>query len=160
MKELICKCFIAVCFILLSVPATMAQGNQYDFASAGLTMTIPNDWVAREHILLLMMPKAEDLIIEAEVLTTNDLSEAVELSSFELKSVFPTDTSFVVDDIVINKMPVKKIDKISGPDQLIYYILKTPEDKVVKLHCKAPKKTITKYKNDLAKLIQSIKPKE
>ncbi len=160
MKELISKCYIAVCFILLSVPATMAQGYQFDFASAGLTMTIPNNWVTSEHILLLMMPKAEDLTIEAEVLNTNDLSEAVELSSLELKSVFPTDTSFVVDDIVINRMPVKKIDKISGSEQLIYYILKTPEDKIVKIHCKAPKKMITKYKNDLTKLIQSIKPKE
>ena len=160
MKELISKWLIAVCFILLSVPSTMAQSNQFDFASAGLTMTIPNNWITREHILLLMMPKAEDLTVEAEVLTTNDLSEAVELTSFELKSVFPQDTSFVVDDIVINKMPVKKIDKISGTEQFICYLLKTPEDKIVKIHCTAPKKAINKYYNDLAKLIQSIKPKQ
>ena len=58
-------------------------------------MSIPGNWVTSEHILLLLMPKAEDLTIEVEVLNALDLSEAVELSAIELKSVFPLDTSFV-----------------------------------------------------------------
>lgn len=148
-------------FLILFVSAPSAsQPSQFDFAGGGLTMTLPDGWVAREHILLLLMPKAEDLTIEAEVLGTQDLSEAIQLSEFEIKSIFPQDTLFVVDDIVINKMPVKKIDKVSGSEQIFIYILKTPEDKIISFKCKSEKSTMLRHKGEITKLLQSIKAKQ
>ena len=147
--------------VILSASAlSVSQPSQFDFAGGGVTMSLPEGWVAREHILLLLMPKAEDLTIEAEVLGTQDLSEAVQLSEFELKSIFPQDTSFVIDDIVINKMPVKKIDKVSGSEQLFYYLLKTPEDKIISFKCRSEKSIVLRHKAEIIKLLQSIKPKQ
>ena len=160
MKNKLARIAVVFSLVVLFSPPCYSQFVQIDYESEGVSMSIPGNWVTSEHILLLLMPKAEDLTIEVEVLNALDLSEAVELSAIELKSVFPLDTSFVVDDIVINRMPVKKIDKISGEEQLIFYFFKTPKDKIVKLHCQAPKEKILKYKSDLTKIIQSIKPKE
>jgi hypothetical protein len=160
MKNVFARIAVIFSLFVMFSPPCHSQFVQFDYESAGVSMSIPSNWVTSEHILLLLMPKAEDLTLEVEVLNGLDLSEAVELSAIELKSVFPLDTSFVVNDIVINKMPVKKIDKISGDEQLIFYFLKTPTGKIVKLHCQAPKEKIVKYKGDLTKIIQSIKPKQ
>jgi len=160
MKNIVASIAVIFSLVVMFSPPVYSQLVQFDYESAGVSMSIPGNWVKSEHILLLLMPKSEDLTLEVEVLNALDLSEAVELSAIELKSVFPQDTSFVVDDIVINKMKVKKIDKMSGDEQLIFYFFKTPEGKIVKLHCQAPKETIVKYKGDLTKIIQSIKPKQ
>lgn len=160
MKRSLFVVVIGFFLILFASSLSVSQPAQFDFAGGGVTMTLPEGWVAREHILLLLMPKAEDLTIEAEVLATQDLSEAVQLSEFELKSVFPQDTAFVVEDIVVNKMPVKKIDKVSGGEQLFYYLLKTPEDKIISLKCKSEKGIVLRHKGEILKLLQSIKPKQ
>lgn len=159
MKEIISGFTIGICFILLTAASSIAQGNLIDFSSAGLSITLPGNWVASEHILLLMMPKEADLTIEAEVLSSNDLSEAVELTATELKSIYPQDTSYTLNDIVVNKMPVKKIYKVSGDDEFVAYFFKTPQEKIVRFKCSSEKSTVSKHRADIIKLIQSIKPK-
>ncbi len=159
MKNII-KPIITLFFIFLFLSPVYSQGNIYNYTGANISFWYPDNWNVSEHILLLLMPKSQNLQIEFRIPESINLNEAVKESLNELKSLYPDDTLFVIKDYTINKLKVKEIDGIIQNNKVNYFLLETPENKIIKIGYIAPENIVLKYKNDIQKIIKSLKPIE
>jgi hypothetical protein len=159
MKNII-KPIITLFFIFLFLSPAYSQGNTFNYTSGNISFWYPDNWLVREHILLLLMPKSENLQIQFEISKTVDLNKAVKESLIDLKSLYPDDTLFVIKDYVINKLKVKEIDGIIQSKKINYFLLETPENKIIKISYISPKDIALKYNNDIRKIMKSLKPLE
>ena len=159
MKNII-KPIITLFFIFLFLSPVYSQGNTYNYTGANISFWYPDNWLVREHILLLLMPKAENLQIEFRIPETINLNEAVKESLNELKSLYPDDTLYIIKEYTINRLKVKEVDGTIQNNKVNYFLLETPENKIIKIGYIAPEDIVLKYKNDIQKIIKSLKPIE
>ena len=106
------------------------------------------------------MPKSEDLQIQFRIPEKTDLKEAVKESLNELKSLYPDDTLYIIKDYTINKLKVKEVNGTIQNNKVNYFLLETPENKIIKIGYIAPEDIVLRYKNDIQKIIKSLKPIE
>ena len=118
----ITKPVITLFFILLFLSPVYSQGNTFNYTSGNISFWYPDNWLVREHILLLLMPQSETLQIQFEISNEVDLNEALKESLIDLKSLFPDDTLYIIKDNVINKLKVKEIDGINQNKKVNYYL--------------------------------------
>ncbi|HMS32828.1 MAG TPA: hypothetical protein PKC91_01970 [Ignavibacteria bacterium] len=154
----ITKQVITLFFILLFLSPAYSQSNYFNYTEWNISFWYPDNWLVREHILLLLMPKSEDLQIRFEITNTVDLKGAVKESLIDLKSLYPDDTLFIIKDYVINKLKVKEIDGIIQSKKINYLLLETPENKIIRVSYISPKDIALKYNDDIQKILKSLKP--
>ena len=159
MKNII-KPIITLFFIFLFSSPVYSQGNTYNYTGANISFWYPDNWLVSEHILLLLMPKSEDLQIQFRIPEKTDLKEAVKESLNELKSLYPDDTLYIIKEYTINRLKVKEVDGTIQSNKVNYFLLETPENKIIKIGYIAPEDIVLKYKNDIQKIIKSLKPIE
>ena len=159
MKNII-KPIITLFFIFLFLSPVYSQGNTYIYTGANISFWYPDNWVVSEHILLLLMPKAENLQIEFRIPETINLNEAVKESLNELKSLYPDDTLYIIKEYTINRLKVIEVDGTIQSNKVNYFLLETPQNKIIKIGYIAPEDVVLKYKNDIQKIIKSLKPIE
>ncbi len=152
------KTVITLFFILLFLSSAYSQGNYFNYTNGNICFWYPDNWLVREHILLLLMPKSENLQIRFEITNTVDLNEAVKESLTDLKSLYPDDTLFIIKDYVINKLKVKDIEGIIQTKKINYLLLETPEKKIIRVSYISPEDIALKYKDDIRKILNSLKP--
>ena len=159
MKNII-KPIITLFFIFLFLSPVYSQGNTYNYTGANISFWYPDNWLVREHLLLLLMPKAENLQIEFRIPETINLNEAVKESLNELKSLYPDDTLYIIKEYTINRLKVIEVDGTIQSNKVNYFLLETPQNKIIKIGYIAPEDIVLKYKNDIQKIIKSLKPIE
>ena len=157
MKNII-KPFITLFFILIYLSPVYSQGNYYNYTNANISFWYPDNWLVREHILLLLMPKAENLQLQFQLSETVNLNEAVQESLNELKLLYPDDSAYIVKDYTLNKLKIKNIDGIIQNNKVNYLLLQTPDNKIIKISYIAPKDIVLKYKDEIQKIVNSLKP--
>ena len=158
MKNFKVKTLLTLFFIAAFVSPLISQGNFYNFKNAGVNFWYPDNWLVREHILLIMIPKEEDLTVNLQLMESVNLNNAVNESLNELKILYPEDTVFIVKDVEINKISAKEIKKTAGGITVNYIFLNTPEGKILKLYYTASDEKVLKYNSDLEKIKKSFKP--
>jgi len=159
MKKLI---FFMLTFMLLVTPVLFSQpSSTYDLEGTELTAFIPENWeVTREHLLLLLMPKAKDITMKIEITDEADMANIVKASMEEIKNVLPNDTCCIVYDIEINNITCKEIKFISKDKHIVCYTLfKSPAGKIVKVSIIEKETICDKYENDLKLIKNGIKKK-
>ncbi len=126
-----------------------------------LTFSLPNNWeVAREHVLLLLMPQPKDFQINIELTEATSLDKYVLETINELKNIHPDDTLFTRKDYNIEKMKVVELNLQKSDETIVNYVLiESPIKKVVKMYFIAPKSEYLKYKEDINNIKQGIKKK-
>lgn len=159
MKNKIKQCF-TLFFTVIFLSPVYSQGNFYNYTNANISFWYPDNWVTSEHLLLLLMPKSEDLQLQFRISESVNLNEAVKESLNELKILYPDDTNIIVKDYTINKLVTKEIDAVIQGNKVYYLLIKTPKNKIIKLNFTADKETVLKYNEDIRKIIKSLKPKE
>ncbi|MBL8006243.1 MAG: hypothetical protein JNJ56_01830 [Ignavibacteria bacterium] len=159
MKNLIFKSVSALVFMLIYIPAVFSQGNFYYFKNANMNIPLPANWVASEHILLLLMPRNEELQLKIELVPEVSLKDEVLNTINEFKNLYPDDTTYVLNDFVVNKLIIKEISKVINGEKLNYFIISTPDNQIVKIHYIAPKDIALKYNGDIQKIIKNLKLK-
>jgi hypothetical protein len=156
MKTLL-KAITGICFVFMLNAPVLSQGNTHKFEEANLTIWFPESWKISEHGLHFLMPKEEDMSLQFELVKAPDFDKAVKISEIELKAIFSQEPSLTIEDIDINGMPAKHIDKVLGSKQAIYYILKTPEDKYVRFFCIGKPDDIGKHVSEISKIMENVK---
>lgn len=144
-------------FIVIFTVPLFPQAKYYDYKDAGLSIWVPQNWQAKEHGMLVLTPEKEDMSIQVLVTSHDNLDRAVKESMIELKAMFPTDTDYNINEIIVNGMTVKEIGKTFEKKRIDYYLIQTPDGKVVKLFCIAMKDIALQYKDELQKIVTSIK---
>lgn len=152
------KIIVTLFFILNFVPTSYPQGNNYNFTNANISFTYPENWIISEHILLLLMPKAEDLKIQFQISSQTDLSAAVKESMNELKALYPDDSLLSLKDITINKLKVKEVEGTVQDLKIHYLLIEVPGKKIIKVSYFSPEDVAVKYNSDIRKILYSIKP--
>lgn len=109
MKNFKVKTLLTLFFIAAFVSPLISQGNFYIFKNAGENSLYPDNRLVREHILLIMIPKEEDLTVNLKLLESVNLNNAENESLNELKILYSEDTVFIVKDVEINKIRAKEI---------------------------------------------------
>jgi len=131
--------------------------NNFEFSEAGVVFSIPENWdVSREHVLLLLMPKAEDLIIET-LLSENEFDEVIQESIDKIRLLFPEDTNIIRKDIRQEKFVITELTLEKDKNVINYFIVKTPKDKVFRMYFLGDKAVINKYKPDINYIRQNIR---
>lgn len=159
MKNQIFKSVCALIFMLILIPSAFSQGNFFYFKNANMNIPVPPNWVASEHILLLLMPKNEELQLQFELVQAVSMNDEVLNTINEFKSLYPDDTTYVINDFVVNKLIVKDISKVINGEKSDYFIIGTPDNKIVRIHYKAPIDIALKYNSDIQKIIKNLKLK-
>lgn len=159
MKNLIFKLVSVLLFTLIIIPAAYSQGNFYYFKEANMNVLVPANWVTSEHILLLLMPKNEELQLKIELVQAVSLNDEVLNTVNEFKNLYPDDTTYFINDYVVNKFIIKDISKVINGEKLNYFIVETPDHQILKIHYTAPEEIALKYKSDIQKIIKSLKLK-
>ena len=158
MKKDIIKTTVGFFFVLVISTLSFSQGKSFDFQSGGLKIWYPDGWTVKEHGVVYLTSKEEDLSLQFEALNVPDIDKAVKVAEIELKAMFPQDQSDNINDLEINTMRVKEISKTSGNRQAIYYLLETPGNKFIKVFCISTKDIILKHKETISKIVDNMKP--
>lgn len=159
MKNFKLKSVLTLFFIVIFISPLLSQGKFTELKNADLSIWYPDNWLVREHILLLMMPKNEELTLQFQLTDAIDLDAVVKESIKEIKDLYPLDTLIIVNDYRLNDMNVREINKTVGNDKIRYFFIETPQNKIVRVFHISPKDIALKYNNDLMKIIKNIKPK-
>ena len=159
MKNFKLKSVLTLFFIVIFISPLFSQGKFTELKNADLSIWYPDNWLVREHILLLMMPKNEELTLQFQLTDAIDLDAVVKESIKEIKDLYPLDTLIIVNDYRLNDMNVREINKTVGNDKIRYFFIETPQNKIVRVFHISPKDIALKYNNDLMKIIKNIKPK-
>lgn len=159
MKNLKFKSVLALFFVVIFISPLFSQGKFTELKDADLNIWYPDNWLVREHVLLLMMPKNEDLTLQIQLTDAIDLDAVVKESISEIKDLYPEDTLIVINKFKLNEMNVREINKNVGNDKVHYFFIETPQKKIVRVFHISPKDIALKYNNDLMKIIKNIKPK-
>ncbi len=158
MKKDIIKTSVGFLFILIFTTLSFSQGKNFDYQDAGISITVPDGWTVKEHGVVFLTSKEEDLSIQFEILNVPDIEKAVSVAEIELKAMFPQDPSISVNDLEINTMRVKEINKTAGNRQAIYYLLETPGNRFIQVFCITTKDVALKYKATISKIVENLKP--
>lgn len=158
MKNAIFITLTAVCLTFVMTTPAIPQGNTHDFNEANLIIWYPQTWKLSEHGVHYLMPMDEDLSFQFEVLSAPNFESAVKISEIELKAIFAQDPSLTIVDTETNGMPVKEIEKILGAKEALYYTLQTPDNNYARFFCIGPKDIIAKYRGDIEKIMENVKP--
>lgn len=137
-----------------------SQGKEFNYTNAKLSFWYPEDWLVSEHILLLLMPKAEDLQIQFQLTDELNLDDAVINSKNELINLFPEDTIYVIKKYIINTLKVREINKTIGNENIFRLIVEAPDNKIVRIHFISEKEKAKKYGGEIQKILKSLKPIE
>lgn len=154
------KKLLTLFFILIITSPVYSQGNDFNYTSAKLSFWYPEDWLVREHLLLLLMPKEEDLQIQFQLTDEINLDDAVITSKTELKNLFPNDTIYTIKKYTINTLRVREINKNIGNEKIFRLIVEAPDNKIVRIHFISPKDLAMKYGGEIQKILKSLKPLE
>lgn len=157
MKNII-KPVITLFLIFMFLSPVYSQGNFYNYTNANISFWYPDNWMVREHILLLLMPKAENLQIQFQLSEKTNLNDAVRESMNELKLLYPDDSAYIVKDYTLNKLKIKNIDGVIQNNKVNYFLVQTLDDKVIKITYIVPEDIDLKYKDEIQKIIKSLKP--
>lgn len=152
------KPFIVLFFIFLIFPSAYSQDNIFNYTNGNISFMYPGNWLVREHILLLLMPKSENLQIQFEISKSQDLKEALKESLTDLKSLYPDDTLFIIKDYVINTLKVKEIEGMVQGKKIDYLLVESPKKKIIKISYVSDEDTALKFRNDIQKIMKSMKP--
>lgn len=149
---------IFILLLVLTVSSVYSQPDKiYDFPEGGVTFTIPETWeVSREHVLLLLMPKAEDLIVETS-LEENEFDVVIEETINKIKLDFPLDTNIIRKDIRIEKFDIVELVLQTDKIKVNYFLIKTPQEKVLKMHYQSDISIANKYKNEINFIKENIR---
>ncbi|MBS1518623.1 MAG: hypothetical protein JSS91_11105 [Bacteroidetes bacterium] len=145
-------------FSVIFLSPLYSQGNIYNYTNAKISFWYPDDWMVREHLLLLLMPQSENLQIQFQISETVNLNEAVKESMNELKLLYPDDSIYIVKDYTIHKLKVKDMEGIIQNNKVKYLLLETPEKKIIKISYSIPKDLALEYNDLIQKIINSLKP--
>lgn len=143
---------------MITVSSVYSQPDKnYDFIEGGVTFTIPENWdVSREHVLLLLMPKAEDLIIET-TLAENEFEVVIEETINKIRLDFPLDTNIIRKDIRIEKFDIVELILQADKMKVNYFLIKTPQEKVLKMYYQADISIAKKYDNEITLIKENIR---
>ena len=157
MKNFIIIILIGLCFVFLFTTRTFSQGNTHNFDEANLTIWYPSTWNISEHGLHFLMPKDEDLSFQFEVLNAPDFENALKISVIELKAIFAKEPDLIINDIDINGMSAKEINKVVGAKEALYYTIQTPENKYVRFFCITTSDILSKHRAEIKKIMENLK---
>ena len=102
MKNLKFKSVLALFFVVIFISPLFSQGKFTELKDADLNIWYPDNWLVREHVLLLMMPKNEDLTLQIQLTDAIDLDAVVKESISEIKDLYPEDTLIVINKFKLN----------------------------------------------------------
>ena len=152
------KTVLTLFFIVILISPVYPQGNFFNYTKAGINFWYPDGWLVREHLLLLLMPKEEDLQINFQITDEVNLEEATSSSLAQLKLAYPDDTIYTIKIYTVNKMKVKEINKNIGGDKIFKLLIEAPGNKIIKVSFIAPLELALKHNAELQKIIKSLKP--
>ncbi len=156
MKSRKLRILIGFFFIVIFTVPLFPQAKYHDYSAAGIRILVPQDWIAKERALLTLTTPEEDYCIIVQLTGADNLDRAVKESLIELKAMYPKDTEYNINDIVINGMNAKEIGKSFEKNRIDYYMIQTSSGKVVKLFAITKKEIALKYRKDLEKIVASI----
>ncbi len=145
-------------FLMLLSTLSFSQGKNYKFESAGLNIWYPDGWTAKEKGVVYLASKDEDINVQIELLNVPDISSAVKVAEIELKAMFPQDPSVSVNDLEVNGMRVKSIDKSTSKMHAVYYFFETPGNKFIRLFCISTNEIVEKHRATISQIVDNLKP--